>query len=76
MHMVTSRLEPCSFPASALSSVLFPHPGGPRSSVKRPGRMVPLTPFRMDMRCLVGLSNLSALSMLCRQRKQQSALVA
>ena len=32
-----SKLVLPSFPAIALSSVLFPDPGGPSSSVKRPG---------------------------------------
>ena len=47
----TSRPVLASLSQSAFSSVLFPEPGGPSSSVRRPGFSVPLQPSRMCSSC-------------------------
>lgn len=61
-----SRLSRFSWPLSARSSVLFPAPGGPSSSVRRPGRSTEDTPCRMGIfrRRLPGLAR-------CRQGDEQ-----
>lgn len=53
-----SRLSRLSWPLSARSSVLLPAPGGPSSSVRRPGRSTDDTPCRMGIlrRRLPGLA--------------------
>ena len=50
---LTLRPVPLSLPARAFRRVVLPEEGGPSSSVRRPGRMVPLRPLRMLMRFLV-----------------------
>lgn len=61
-----SRLSRFSWPLSARSSVLLPAPGGPSSSVRRPGRSTEDTPCRMGTfrRRLPGLAR-------CRQGDEQ-----
>ncbi len=63
----TLRPVPLSLPERAFSRVVFPEEGGPSSSVRRPGLMVPLRPFRMLKRFLVLGMILSRCSNPCRR---------
>ena len=65
--MRTLRPVPRSLPDRAFRRVVFPEEGGPSSSVRRPGLMVPLRPFRMLMRFLVLGMTLSRCSNPCTQ---------